>query len=251
MLTGEQVKPLPQPAAVRVTALVRRRALVRNGSVVQYRRPSVAFAFAIPTIPPMKTLLLLPVALALFTFPGHGDHAAAVPPGDNDWAIDPVHSSVVFRVKHANASWFQGTFDSITGQISLDPSKPEAGSVTISIPVDSIDTNDKKRDDHVKGPDFFNSKENPTIAFKSTKIAKKADTQFTVTGDLEMAGKKQSVSLTVEKTGEGEMMGKVSGWMTTFTVKRSDFGMKYALDKGTLGDEVTLMIGLEAKQAKK
>ncbi|HZN38741.1 MAG TPA: YceI family protein [Planctomycetota bacterium] len=199
----------------------------------------------------MKTLLLLPVAFALFTIPGHGDHAAAVPPGDNDWVVDGVHSSVVFRIKHANASWFQGTFDKVEGQITLDPSKPEAGSVTLTIPVDSIDTNDKKRDEHVKGPDFFNSKENPSIAFASTKIAKKGDTQFDVTGDLQMAGKKKSITMTVEKTGEGEMMGKVVGWMTTFTIKRSDFGINYALDKGTLGDEVTLMVALETKQAKK
>ena len=220
--------------------------------MVQYRRPSVAFAFREPDDSHMKTLLLLlPAALALFTLPGRADRATMAPPGDNDWVVDSVHSSVVFRVKHANASWFQGTFDKVEGQITLDPSKPEAGSVTLTIPVDSLDTNDKKRDAHVTGPDFFNSKENPSITFTSTKITKKGDAQFGVTGDLQMAGKKQSVTLMVEKTGEGEMMGKVSGWMTTFTIKRSDFGMKYALDKGTLGDEVTLMIALEAKQAKK
>ena len=197
----------------------------------------------------MKTLLLLPV-LALFTLPAHSDRASAVPPGDHDWVVDGVHSSVVFRIKHANASWFQGTFDKVEGQVTIDPSKPEAGSVTISIPVDSIDTNDKKRDEHVTGPDFFNSKENPTIKFTSTKIAKKGE-QFAVTGDLEMAGKKQSTTLTVEKTGEGEMRGKVIGWMTTFTIKRSDFGIVYGIDKNALGDEVTLMIALETKQAKK
>ena len=201
----------------------------------------------------MKTLfLLLPAALALFTLPGREDPAMPAPPGDHDWVVDSVHSSVVFRIKHANASWFQGTFDKVEGQITLDPSKPEAGSVTITIPVDSIDTNDKKRDEHLKAPDFFNSKENPSITFKSTKIAKKSDTLFAVTGDLEMAGKKQSVTLPVEKTGEGEMMGaKLAGWMTTFTIKRSDFGVKYGLDKGALGDEVTLTIALETNPAKK
>lgn len=183
--------------------------------------------------------------------PGHDDRASAVPPGDHDWVVDDVHSSVVFRIKHANASWFQGTFDKVTGQVTIDPGKPDAGSVTISIPVDSIDTNDKKRDAHLTGPDFFNSKENPTIKFTSTKIAKKGE-QFAVTGDLEMAGKKQSITLPVEKTGEGEMMGnKLTGWMTTFTIKRSDFGIVYGIDKNALGDEVTLTIALETKQAKK
>lgn len=201
----------------------------------------------------MKTLfLLLPAALALFTLPGREDRTMAAPPGDHDWVVDDVHSSVVFRIKHAKASWFQGTFDKVEGQITLDPSKPEAGSVTITIPVDSIDTNDKKRDEHLKAPEFFNSKENPSITFKSTKIAKKSDALFAVTGDLEMAGKKQSVTLPVEKTGEGEFMGaKLTGWMTTFTLKRSDYGVKYGVGEGTLGDEVTLTIALEAKQAKK
>src|SRR5262245_33960786 len=96
------------------TALVHRRALVRRAPVVQYRRPSVASAFANPTISIMKTLfLLLPAALALFTYPGREDRTTAVPPGEHDWVVDAVHSSVVFRVKHANASWFQGTFDKV------------------------------------------------------------------------------------------------------------------------------------------
>jgi polyisoprenoid-binding protein YceI len=212
---------------------------------------SVAFAFASPTIPNMKTLLLLlPAALALFTVPVREDRTSPVPPGDHDWVVDPVHSSVVFRIKHANASWFQGTFDMITGQVTLDPSKPEAGSVALTIPLDSIDTNDKKRDDHLKAPEFFNAKENPSIAFASTKIAKKGDTQFEVTGDLQMAGKKKSITMTVEKTGVGEMEGKLTGWMTTFTIKRSDFGVSYGVDKGTLCDEVTLTIALETKQKK-
>ncbi|HEX6810296.1 MAG TPA: YceI family protein [Planctomycetota bacterium] len=199
----------------------------------------------------MKTILLLPAALALFALPKTGHEAAAMPPGEHDWVVDAVHSSVVFKIKHANASWFLGTFDKISGQVSLDPATPEAGSVTITIPVDSIDTNDKKRDEHVMGPDFLKSKENPTITFTSTKIVKKAGNQFDVTGDLAMAGKKKSTTLTVERTGEGEMMGKVVGWMTTFTIKRSDFGMTYGLDKSALGDEITLTIALETNQPKK
>ncbi|MEO6594285.1 MAG: YceI family protein [Planctomycetota bacterium] len=198
----------------------------------------------------MKTLLLLPLAGLLFALP-ETDTASSLPLGEHDWAVDGAHSSVVFRVKHANASWFQGTFDKISGQVSLDPAKPEAGSVTLTIPVDSVDTNDGKRDDHLKGPDFFNSKENPSITFASTKIAKKSDTMFDVTGDLAMAGKKKSVTLAVEKTGEGEFYGKRKGWMTTFTIKRSDFGMTYGIDKNVLGDEITLSVALETTEPKK
>lgn len=198
----------------------------------------------------MKTLLLLPVVLTLFTLPETRSTDAA-PAGEHDWVVDASHSSVVFRVKHANASWFQGTFDVISGQITLDPQKPEAGSVALKIPVDSVDTNDKKRDDHLKNPDFFNSKENPDITFTSSKIAKKGEKMFDVTGELAMAGKKKAVTLAVEWTGEGEFYGKRQGWMTTFTIKRSDFGMTYGVDKNVLGDEVTLSIALETIQPEK
>lgn len=197
----------------------------------------------------MKALLLLPAVLALFPLSAP-QPAAGAPRGDHDWVVDPVHSSVVFRVKHANAAWFKGTFDAISGALTLDPQNPAAGSVTLTIPVDSVDTNDKKRDDHLKAADFFNSKENPEITFRSTKIAGSGD-RLSVTGELAMAGKKQQITIPVEKVGEGEFYGKRVGWTTTFTIKRSDFGMTYGVDKNALGDEVTLMIDLEMTQPKK
>jgi len=196
----------------------------------------------------MKTLLLVPFLFPLLVSPSTPPSAALR--GDNDWVVDPVHSSVVFRVKHANASFFKGTFDVIEGTVSLDPAKPEASSVMLKIPVASVDTNDKKRDEHLKGPDFFNSKENADITFKSTKIGKKGN-GLEVTGDLAMAGKTKSITIQVEKVGEGEMMGKRVGYSTTFAIKRSDYGMTYGVDKNMLGDEVTLMIDLELIQPKK
>ncbi len=192
----------------------------------------------------MKTLLLVPFAFAFLPF------SSAVSPaplaGDGDWVVDPSHSTVVFRVKHADASWFKGSFDVVEGAVSIDPAKPEAGSVHIKLPMDGLDTNDKKRDEHLKSADFFSAKENPEITFKSTKIAKK-DKMLEVTGDLAMAGKTKSITIPVEFVGssESQMMGKRAGYSTTFTVKRSDFGMNYGVAQKALGDEVTLMIDLE------
>lgn len=195
----------------------------------------------------MKTLLLLPVTFALFALPIQTPTDA--PRGEHDWTVDAGHSSVVFRVKHANASWFQGTFDKIEGTVTFDPAKPEATSVKLTIPVDSVDTNDQKRDAHLKNKDFFNSKENPEITFVSGKVAKKGE-MLEVTGELAMAGKSQTVTIPVEFTGTGEFYGKRAGFMTTFTVKRSDFGMTYGVGEKSLGDEVTLQIALETVQAK-
>jgi polyisoprenoid-binding protein YceI len=196
----------------------------------------------------MKTLLLLPVALAAFSLPK--TISTAPLPGEHDWVVDTGHSSVVFRVKHANAAWFQGTFDKVEGAVTLDPAKPEAGSVKITIPVESVDTNDEKRDGHLKAPDFFNAKENPTIEFTSTKIVKHDDTTLHVEGELSLAGKKNKVTIPVEHTGVGEMHGKRAGYLTTFTIKRSEFGMNYGVAQKALGDEVTLTIALELVQPK-
>lgn len=197
----------------------------------------------------MKSLLLFPFALTLIALPT-ARVDAPLPLGEHDWVVDEVHSSVVFRVKHANASWFKGTFDVIKGTVSLDPAKPEAGSVQLTIPVASVDSNDKKRDEHLKAPDFFHAKENPDITFTSSKIEPKG-TALAVTGKLAMAGKTKDVTLAVEKVGEGEFYGKRVGYSTTFTIKRSEFGMTYGLDKNALGDEVTLMVDLELVQPKK
>jgi len=196
----------------------------------------------------MKLHLLLPVLLAAFTVPATLD--APAPAGDHDWAVDTGHSSVVFRVKHANVANFYGVFNEIRGTVSLDPQAPEKGAVSLVIPVASVATRDGKRDDHLKGPDFFNAKENPDITFTSTKIGKKGDA-FEVTGDLELAGEKKPVTMTVQKTGEGDFYGPRVGYEATFTIKRSEFGMDYGVARNALGDEVTVMVGLELVKPKK
>jgi len=77
------------------------------------------------------------------------------------------------------------------------------------------------------------------------------DGEYKVDGELEMHGQKKPLSVTVTKTGEGQMKGKpVAGWETEFTVKRSDFGIKYGLAEGGLGDDVKVMLGLEASPKK-
>ncbi|MCB9876886.1 MAG: YceI family protein [Planctomycetes bacterium] len=197
----------------------------------------------------MKILFLLPVALIAAASPFHRSTKVEQQLGEHDWVVDPVHSSVVFQVKHANASWFFGTFDKIEGAVTLDEAAPEKGSVTLTIPVDSVDTNDQKRDGHLKGPDFFNSAENPDITFTSTKIGKKGD-KLAVTGDLSMAGHTKSITMTVDKVGEGEFYGARKGYLAMFTIKRSDFGMTYGVDKNVLGDEVSLHVGLELVKGK-
>ena len=160
--------------------------------------------------------------------------------GAKTFKVDGVHSSVFFKVKHLNASNFYGRFNKVEGSFDL------AGNV-LEAPVDaaSVDTNSSGRDNHVKSPDFFSVKEFPTITFKGKSFTKKDDTNWEVKGDLTFRGKTKEVNINVVTTGEGPGMrgGTVAGIETTFTIKRSDYGMDFML-KG-LSDEVTLTIALE------
>jgi polyisoprenoid-binding protein YceI len=194
----------------------------------------------------MKILLAVPFALALVCLPATPSGDAA---GPNDWTVDGGHSSVTFRVKHMGASWFTGAFDSVAGTVTLDPSKPDAGSVKIAIPVESVDTNSAQRDGHLKNADFFNAKENPEITFTSTAVKAKGD-DLEIAGELAMAGKSKAITIVAQKVGASEMKGKRVGYSSEFTVKRSDFGMTYGVDGGALGDEVMLRFDLALVPAK-
>ena len=160
--------------------------------------------------------------------------------------IDPVHSSVIFRVKHMNVSYFWGRFNDIAGTVAWDAAKPEASSFDVQIKTESVDSKDPKRDNHLKSPDFFNAKQFPTLAFKSKSVKKLDDTTFEVGGDLTLHGVTKPLTAKVEMTGTGKGMrgGSLVGFETTFEIKRSDFGMNFM--KGPLGDDVRIVVSLEA-----
>ncbi len=160
--------------------------------------------------------------------------------GAKTFKVDGVHSSVIFKVKHLNASNFYGRFNKVEGTFDLAGNVLEA-----TVDAASVDTNSTGRDNHVKSPDFFSVKEFPTITFKGKSFTKKDDTNWEVKGDLTFHGKTKEVVLNVVNTGEGPGMrgGTVAGIETTFTIKRSEYGMDFML-KG-LSDEVTLTVALE------
>ena len=191
----------------------------------------------------MKALLVVPVLLAMFAIPE--SESATLPRGEHDWVVDTGHSAVMFKIKHANAANFYAGFEVVEGSVTLDPASPGTGKVKLVIPIESIHTRDAKRDEHLKGPDFFNGKENPEITFVSTKIAKADDGVYDVTGDLEMAGEKRPVTMKVQKVGEGNFRGPRIGYETSFTIQRSKFGMNYGIAQNVLGDEITILASLE------
>jgi polyisoprenoid-binding protein YceI len=164
------------------------------------------------------------------------------------YSVDTVHSALLFRVKHAGTSNAWGRFNDVTGTVTAKDGV--LSGIDIKVKADSVDTANGKRDEHLKGPDFFNTKQFPEISFKSTKVKKLDDTTFEVTGDLTLHGVTNPTTVKLTKTGSGNMKGKdLVGYDTNFKIKRSDFEMKQMI--GPLGDEVFLIVSLECASAGK
>jgi len=157
--------------------------------------------------------------------------------------VDPVHSSVVFRINHLGVAPFYGRFNEMEGSFDL----ADGGSVSVTVMAESVDTNNENRDNHLRNPDFFNAKQFPEITFESTSVKSTGDDTYEVEGELTMLGTTKPVTATFTKIGEGERgrFGYRAGIETEVTIKRSDYGMTFYLDNGALGDEVKLLIALE------
>ena len=161
----------------------------------------------------------------------------------DSFKIDPVHSSIHFKVQHFGAGFTIGRFDKIGGTMTLDGDK---SAVSITAEADSIDTNEPKRDEHLKGADFFNAKEFPKINFTSTGVKKTGEKTYEISGEFALAGVKKSLTFTATQVGEakGFKGERLVGFEAVFTINRLDYGVKYAPDK--LGTDVVLTIEIEA-----
>lgn len=168
-------------------------------------------------------------------------------PQPESYAVDPVHSTVLFRINHAGVSNYYGRFNEIQGTFTV--AEGGTGSVSVTIPVASVDTANEKRDGHLKSPDFFSAEQFPEITFKSEALKDTAGSRYEAKGTLTMHGVSKEVTVALERIGTkdlGEKMGGIrTGFEGSVTIKRSDFGMKYGIDMGMLGDEIKLIFGIE------
>jgi polyisoprenoid-binding protein YceI len=182
---------------------------------------------------------VLPIALAL-TLSG----VLLAQARADDYAIDPYHSSISFQISHLGLTYVHGRFNEFSGSFNLDRTDPAKSSFTLTIKTASVDTNNAKRDAHLRSPDFFDVKQNPAITFKSTAV-KAAGEGYQVTGNLTLNGVSRPVTFTLEggKTAEFPKGVVRVGYHTQLTLKRSDFEMKKMV--GFLGDEVKVSIGFE------
>lgn len=162
------------------------------------------------------------------------------------YTIDPSHTYPHFTINHLGFSTMRGRFDTTSGKLQLDLDK-KTGSIEITIDAASVNTAHKKRDKHLRSPDFLNVAEYPTITFKSTSIKFSGTSSATVIGKLTMTGVTKTVELAIDsiKCGRHPMVKKdVCGFNAVTQIKRSDFGIKYGLPN--IGDEMKLEFEVEA-----
>jgi polyisoprenoid-binding protein YceI len=169
---------------------------------------------------------------------------ASKAPASGTYSIDAGHSSVLFRIKHMQTAWVFGRFNSYSGKVVFDEKAPEKSSVEVRLEMDSVDTGNKKRDDHIRSGDFFDAEQFPTAHFNSKTVKKGADGKYAVTGDLELHGVTKPVTIDLELSGTTSgQRGTLAGFYGTFSFKRSDFGMSGMLEG--LSDEVHVIVSLE------
>jgi polyisoprenoid-binding protein YceI len=150
---------------------------------------------------------------------------------------------------HMGISHSWGRFDNITGTIELDNQNPAKSTVGVTVKADSVDTGMPKRDEHLRNPDFFNARQFPEITFKSQSVRPSLQPgKLEVQGTLTLHGVSQPLTVMLSRTGggKGPMGDSREGYETSFTIKRSEFGMNKLLEG--VGDEVLLLVSLEVVQ---
>jgi len=171
------------------------------------------------------------------------------------YEFDKAHTTVGFQVRHIVTN-VGGKFQDFAGTIEVDRAKPESSSVEFTIQAASINTNEPKRDEHLKSPDFFDVANNPTITFKSTSVKPAGKDIYEVTGNLTMRGVTKQVTLPVTFLGEGKdpWGNEKIGFEIATVLNRKDYGINWnkTLDAGgvLVADDVKVQISVEANKVK-
>ncbi len=176
--------------------------------------------------------------------------------GQSVYNIDPAHSAARFSVRHMMVSNVRGEFAKLSGSVVYDPANPATTKIDATIDAASINTNNEKRDAHLKSPDFFDTAKYPAITFQS-KRAWKADGVLQVEGALTMHGVTRDVVLLVEGPSpeQKDPAGNARiGAAATTRLNRKDWGLTWnkVLESGgvVVGEEVAITIDVEAVKHK-
>ena len=168
------------------------------------------------------------------------------------WSVDPVHSTVGFSIKHLSISEVNGNFKKFDG--SYTSAKTDFSDIKINFNIDasSVNTGEDKRDEHIKGDDFFSVQKYSSLKFESTSFKKVKGNNYLLTGKLTIKDVTKDVTFTVVYGGSAKdpWGNNRAGFAATTVINRFDYNIKYDPTGLAVGKEVTLKLNLEFIQAK-
>jgi polyisoprenoid-binding protein YceI len=201
------------------------------------------------TLPALNRLVTAGLALAIaLAAPALLPSTAQAAP--QAFEIDTEHFSIGFRANHAGYEDVLGMFLKAEGGFTYDAETDAISDLRIVIAADSVFTNHDKRDRHLRGSDFLNAGEFPEIVFTGTRAEKTGENTGLIHGELELLGvtRPVTVEVTLNKAADFPFGHKkyTLGISADTTVKRSEFGMTYAIEGGLVGDSIDLFFEFEA-----
>lgn len=172
------------------------------------------------------------------------------------WTLDTAHSKIGFVVRHMMISKVRGEFKQYTADVKIDPNHLETATINVEVDINSVDTNQNDRDNHLRSADFFNVEEFPKMTFTSTSFKSLGGGKVELTGDLTIRGTTKPVTLKGEQEGpvKNPFSGQTTvGYTLEGSINREDFGLTWnqAMETGgvLVGKEIKINIEAEVMQA--
>lgn len=190
---------------------------------------------------PRRLALACAIGLALAGGPAMAEPRA--------YRIDPEHASFGFMVSHMGLADTLGMFRDVQGSFTFDEEAMTVSDIRVEIATESVFTGHEARDEHLRKKDFFWTDEHPTMSFVGTGTERTGDTTGRITGDLTLRGVTRPVTFDITYNGSRQYpfgtRHHAVGAEARGTIRRSEFGMTYALEGDLVGDEVEILIAFE------
>ncbi|HEY4576239.1 MAG TPA: YceI family protein [Yaniella sp.] len=162
------------------------------------------------------------------------------------WDIDPSHTRIGFSARHAMVTKVRGAFNKVSGHVSVNPEDPSDVQIEVRVQLDSIDTRNAQRDEHLRSADFFDVENHPEMIYTAHTVDEIDDQNYVVVGELDIGGTARPLTLPLELTGvERDQTGALrAGLEGTRRITRKEWGISWnaPLDSGgvLVSDKITL-----------
>jgi polyisoprenoid-binding protein YceI len=173
----------------------------------------------------------------------------------HEWKVDPVHTGILFEIKHIYST-VRGHFSNFTGDVFFDPDNLEKSKFDFVVKVDSINTNNGKRDNHLRSNDFFATSKYSSMTFKSTRVSHANGNKYILEGKMTIKDVTKDIVLEFTYWGQKENPFKknqiVAGFDARFKINRLDYhvGDGNFFKMGVVGKDVDILITLEVLRDK-